>query len=79
MVAFDNPAGDWIIQHEENSIRCPRTVDGLAEGLERLATDAALRQRLAQRGIEDIAARHGDWDRALSGIYAYLCDPDAGS
>ncbi len=79
VVAFDNPAGDWIIQHEENSIRCPRTVDGLAEGLERLATDAALRQRLAQRGIEDIAARHGDWDRALSGIYAYLCDPDAGS
>lgn len=75
VVAFDNPAGDWIIQHEQNSIRCPRTVDGLAEGVERLATDAALRQRLAARGLEDIAARHSNWDRALSGIYSYLCDP----
>jgi GT2 family glycosyltransferase/glycosyltransferase involved in cell wall biosynthesis len=79
VVAFDNPAGDWIIQHEVNSIRCPRTVDGLAEGLERLATDAGLRGRLRQRGLEDIAARHGDWDVALAGIYDYLCDPGSGS
>ena len=75
VVAFDNPAGDWIIQHEVNSIRCPRTIDGLAEGLERLATDDELRRRLSRRGLEDIAARHGDWQRALSGIYAYLCEP----
>lgn len=79
VVAFDNPAGDWIIQHEVNSIRCPRTVDGLAEGLERLATDGQLRARLRQRGLEDIAARHSNWDAALSGIYEYLCDPGSGS
>jgi O-antigen biosynthesis protein len=79
VVAFDNPAGDWIIQHEVNSIRCPRTVDGLAEGLERLATDVELRARLSQHGLADIAARHGDWDKALAGIYSYLCDPHGAS
>jgi GT2 family glycosyltransferase/glycosyltransferase involved in cell wall biosynthesis len=77
VIAFDNPAGDWIVHHEENSIRCPRTVDGLAEGLERLATDAELRGHLSRQGLEDIAARHGDWDRALAGIYDYLCDPSS--
>ncbi|MFN8163262.1 MAG: glycosyltransferase [Solirubrobacterales bacterium] len=79
VVAFDNPAGDWIIHHEENSIRCPRTVDGLAEGLERLATDVELRRRLSAQGLADIAASHGDWDAALSGIYDYLCDPGSSS
>jgi glycosyltransferase involved in cell wall biosynthesis len=77
VVAFDNPAGDWIIHHEENSIRCPRTADGLAEGLELLARDASLRKRLAAQGLKDIAAGHADWDKALSGIYAYLRDPSA--
>ncbi|MGV1049559.1 MAG: glycosyltransferase [Solirubrobacterales bacterium] len=79
VVAFDNPAGDWIVHHEQNSIRCPRTVDGLAEGLERLATDVELRRRLSAQGLADIAASHSDWDAALAGIYDYLCDPGSGS
>jgi GT2 family glycosyltransferase/glycosyltransferase involved in cell wall biosynthesis len=79
VVAFDNPAGDWIVHHDENSIRCPQTIDGLAEGLELLATDAALRKRLAAQGRRDIEAGHGDWDAALAGIYDYLSDPDASS
>src|SRR5204862_7419638 len=66
LVAFDNPAGDWILHHERNSLRCPRTVDGLVEALERLATDPALRQRLSEQGLADIAASHGDWDAALA-------------
>lgn len=77
VVAFDNPAGDWIVHHEENSIRCPRTADGLLEGLERLATDSELRRRLAAQGLQDIAVGHSDWDRAFDGIYRYLCDPAA--
>jgi O-antigen biosynthesis protein len=76
VVAFDNPAGDWILHHEQNCLRCPRTVDGLVEGLERMATDGSLRERLARQGIADIAAKHGDWDAALAGIYGYLCAPD---
>ena len=78
VVAFDNSAGDWILHHERNSLRCPRTVDGLIEAIERMATDAQLRERLARQGIADIAANHGDWDAALAGIYGYLCTPRQG-
>ena len=78
VVAFDNPAGDWILHHERNCLRCPRTVDGLIEAIERLAVDHELRLRLARQGIADIAARHGDWDAALAGIYEFLCDPAPG-
>lgn len=75
VVAFDNPAGDWILHHEENSLRCPRTVDGLADALTRLAQDGALRQRLGDQGLADIAAGHGDWTAALADIHGFLCDP----
>ncbi len=34
VIAFDNPAGDWILEHDRNSLRCRRTVDGLARGPE---------------------------------------------
>lgn len=75
VVAFDNPAGDWILRHERNSLLCPTTVDGLRDALERLCGDPDLRRRLADQGVKDIASRHGDWDTALAGIYAYLCNP----
>jgi GT2 family glycosyltransferase/glycosyltransferase involved in cell wall biosynthesis len=75
VVAFDNPAGDWILHHEHNCLRTPRTVDGVVEGLERVVTDSALRARLAAQGLLDIAARHSDWDGALADVYGYLCDP----
>jgi GT2 family glycosyltransferase/glycosyltransferase involved in cell wall biosynthesis len=75
VVAFDNRAGYWILRHEQNSLLCPRTVDGLVEGIERMATDDELRERLSKQGLADIAARHGDWDAAFEGIYEYLCDP----
>jgi glycosyltransferase involved in cell wall biosynthesis len=75
VVAFDNPAGDWILEDEQNCLRCPSTADGLREALERMAGDPALRARLSRRGLEDIAARHADWDAALAGIHPYLCDP----
>ncbi len=77
VVAFDNPAGDWIMEHERNALRTPRTIDGLAEAIGRLVEDVPLRQRLSQEGLRDIAARHGSWPAALSGIYDFLCDPEA--
>ncbi|HZB40794.1 MAG TPA: glycosyltransferase, partial [Ilumatobacter sp.] len=75
VVAFDNPAGDWILHHEQNALRSPRTVDGLANALIRIATDGALRCRLGDKALADIATRHGDWGTALQEIYGYLCDP----
>jgi glycosyltransferase involved in cell wall biosynthesis len=76
VVAFDNPWGHWILEHEENSLLAKRTADDLADQLERLCRDQVLRERLSTRGLQDIAARHEDWDKALSGIYGYLCDPE---
>jgi GT2 family glycosyltransferase len=77
VVAFDNPAGDWIMEHERNALRTPRTIDGLAEAIGRLVEDVPLRQRLSAEGLRDIAARHGSWPTALGGIYDFLCDPEA--
>jgi len=77
VVAFDNPAGDWILHDHVNSIRCHQTVDGLAEAISELVADPALRVRLGQGALDTIAARHGSWDEALSGVYELLCDPEA--
>ena len=75
-VAFDNPAGHWLLENGENSILTPRTVDGLADGLERLAVDGSLRRRLADAGLRRIAAAHADWDAALAPIFDFLSDPE---
>ncbi|MCZ2822333.1 glycosyltransferase [Modestobacter sp. VKM Ac-2977] len=76
VVAFDNPWGHWILEHEENSLLSKRTADDLADQLERLCREKELRERLSTRGLQDIQARHSDWDTALSDIYGYLCDPE---
>lgn len=76
VVAFDNPAGRWLLRPEENCVVADRTVDSLADALERVATNPPLRRRLSEQALQDIASRHGDWDSALSGIYEYLCDPE---
>jgi GT2 family glycosyltransferase/glycosyltransferase involved in cell wall biosynthesis len=77
VVAFDNPAGDWILHDEENCLRTPQTVEGLVEALSRLVQDPQLRSQLSQRAVADVAAHHAAWETALSGIYESLCDPDA--
>jgi GT2 family glycosyltransferase/glycosyltransferase involved in cell wall biosynthesis/predicted SAM-dependent methyltransferase len=76
VVAFDNPWGRWILRDQENCLLAKRTVDSLVDRLERLCVDRELRLRLAKRGLADIAAHHADWDKALVGIYPYLCDPE---
>ena len=76
VVAFDNPWGHWILRDGENCLLADRTVDGLADRLERLCVDAGLRERLQHQGLRDIASSHGSWASALSGIYSVLCDPE---
>jgi glycosyltransferase involved in cell wall biosynthesis len=76
VVAFDNPAGGWLLRDGVNCLLAPRTVDGLVERLEAMAIDPTLRRRLADRAVADIAERHSDWDAALGGLYGYLADPD---
>lgn len=76
VVAFDNPAGGWLLRDGVNCLLAPRTVDGLVDRLEAMAVDPELRRRLADQALRDIAARHSDWDAALSGVYAYMTDPE---
>jgi O-antigen biosynthesis protein len=76
VVAFDNPWGHWILEHERNSLLTPRTVDGLTDALVRLATDGELRARLALNAAATVQDRHADWDEALAGVYDALCDPE---
>jgi GT2 family glycosyltransferase/glycosyltransferase involved in cell wall biosynthesis len=76
VVAFDNPWGHWLLRDGENSLLARRTVEALADELERLCTDAELRRRLAGQGLADIDTGHSDWDRALGGVYGWLCDPE---
>jgi O-antigen biosynthesis protein len=77
VVAFDNPWGHWILRDGSNSLLAKRTVDSLVDRLEKLCTDAALGARLSKQALADIAAGHSDWDKALAGIYPYLCHPEA--
>ena len=77
VVAFDNPWGHWILEDEENSLLAKRTVDDLADQLERLCADAgAARAAVRRRRCRTSQPAHGDWDAALAPIYDYLCDPE---
>ncbi len=76
VVAFDNPAGGWLLRDGVNCLLAPRTVDGLVERLEAMAVNPTLRRRLADRAVADIAERHSDWDAALGGVYDFLADPE---
>lgn len=76
VVAFENPAGDWLLRHDHNCMQSPQTADGLAAEIIALVRDPARRQRLAKQGLADIAARHARWDKNLAGVYNYLCDPE---
>ena len=77
VVAYDNPAGYWLLEHEQNSLLVRRTVDSLRDGIERLVLDAELRARLRHGGLRTIAERHASWDEALSSVYGLLADPDS--
>jgi len=76
VVAFDNPWGHWLLRDGENCLLAKRTADSLTDRLEKLVIDPTLRKRLAAQGLADIAEGYNDWDKALSGIYGYLCDPE---
>ncbi len=73
VVAFDNPAGDWMLHDEVNSLRCHQTVDGLAGAIGRLVADPALRVRLGAAALDTIAARHSSWDQALGRASTSCC------
>lgn len=76
VVAFANPAGSWLLRDRENCLLARRSVDALRDALARIVLDPELGRALARRGLRDIAESHSSWDKALSGIYGYLSDPE---
>lgn len=78
VVAFDLPAGYWILHHERNSLLARRTIDGLVEQISRMVADEDVRQRLAQGALETVAASHASWEQNLSGVHDVLSGPLSG-
>lgn len=76
MVAPDSDWFTWLFEPEQNSLVSMRTLEGLVEQLDTLVRDKQLRMKLQAGAIETIDSRHGDWDAALSHVYAYMCDPE---
>jgi glycosyltransferase involved in cell wall biosynthesis len=75
-VAFDSPDFAWLLRNGENCLLTERTVDGIVDALERLVVDPELRDRLAHRGLADVAANHSSWEKALAGVYGFLSNPE---
>jgi GT2 family glycosyltransferase/glycosyltransferase involved in cell wall biosynthesis len=76
MVAPDSEWFKWLFADGVNSKLSMRSLADLVEKLDLLVRDADLRAQLSAGALETIDARHSDWDAALDGVYAYLCDPE---
>ncbi|HEY7107106.1 MAG TPA: glycosyltransferase [Acidimicrobiia bacterium] len=76
VVAFDNPAGHWILRDGENALLARRTVDSLRDAIERIVLDPELGRALGRNGVRSIAEHHASWDGAFAEVYAYLGDPE---
>jgi GT2 family glycosyltransferase/glycosyltransferase involved in cell wall biosynthesis len=77
VVAFDNPAGYWLLADGKDALLTPRTIDGLADAVERLVDDPELRARLASAATERIRANHSNWDASFREMYEYLSNPES--
>ena len=78
VIAFDNPAGHWLLRDHHNSLLARRTVDALRDAIERVVLDPELGRELARNGLRDIAQHHSSWDGAFAGIFEFLSDPERG-
>jgi O-antigen biosynthesis protein len=72
VVAFDLPAGYWILDHDRNSLLARRTVDSLVDRISHLVENGEVRARLRSGAVESIASAHYSWEENLSGIHAAL-------
>jgi GT2 family glycosyltransferase/glycosyltransferase involved in cell wall biosynthesis len=70
VVANDNPANKWLFEHEVNCLLAEPTSSCILEELRRVATDAALRQRLSAAGARRVAKT--TWEQQIEKIYQAL-------
>ncbi|MFQ5896804.1 MAG: glycosyltransferase family 4 protein [Candidatus Methylomirabilia bacterium] len=74
LVTYDNGGSrDYALDGQTALVASRRDVGGLAEKLERLVTDSALRERIARAGMAFIR-REFDWERAVSAMEALFLE-----
>ncbi len=75
VVAFDNPAGHWLLEDGRNSRLCRRTPTGLFEALDAMVTDPSGRARLGGEGLQLINRYFSDWGATGRRVAEILADP----
>jgi glycosyltransferase involved in cell wall biosynthesis len=76
VIAFDNPAGHWLLRSGENCLLTEMSPTSIADAIVKLVEDSSLRQGLASNALARIAEQHADWAVPLATIHPYLCDPE---
>lgn len=76
VVASDLPSTAEVVQHDVTALLVPPSdVAALRDALQRLATDPALRERLAQQA--QMAVQHYAWDRRAARIRDFVMGKEA--
>jgi len=75
VVAFDNPAGHWLLEDGRNSRLCRRTPSGLYQAIDAMITDPKSRAAMGAEGLREIDAHFSDWAATGRRVAEILADP----
>ncbi len=70
VITNDNPANRWLLRDEENCLLSHPVASGVLRQLERAATDATLRAKLASTAAERMRRR--TWEQAIETVHRAL-------
>lgn len=69
-VTNESPHTAWLLRHDDNALLAPPLPALVAEQVIRAATDPALRDRIAQAGLQEVAGL--DWDAEIDRVFAAM-------
>jgi hypothetical protein len=72
-VSNENPFTTWLLQHERTALLTRPIPSFVAAQIGRLVDDRALRERLADAGLERVQG--GSWEDELEGVWSALTSP----
>jgi glycosyltransferase involved in cell wall biosynthesis len=71
VVTNRNPYTGWLLRDGENCVLAETSPSALAESLEEVLRDAALRARLGEASAE-VVGRYSDWAAQAEKIYQFM-------
>ena len=71
VVTNRNPHTAWLLRDEENALLAPPLPSAVAAQLGRLVRDAALRERLAAAGAQEVSGT--SWEEEIDRVWAAMC------